>query len=74
MRAGSGKGLRRVPPVRFCAFCGADLPAWSGPLQRYCDHVCREFAYQARKKMWIRYGGYRRASRNRNGTPLGDVA
>lgn len=40
-----------VPPVRVCSFCGADLPATSHRLRRYCGHTCREYAYRTRKKL-----------------------
>ena len=40
--------------VRFCAYCDADLSTGSRPSRRYCDHVCRELAYQARKRIGMK--------------------
>lgn len=56
-------GMAGAARVRFCAYCDADLSGGSSPSRRYCDHVCRELAYQTRKKMVMK-------SRNRIGSRL----
>jgi hypothetical protein len=46
------KGTQELPPrQRHCARCGGALPAGATLARRYCDNVCRVYAWRERKQL-----------------------